>query len=204
MTAGWKARSPSCITGEALARRLDAENQDNETRNKNLTDAVKDWLPAGATLELTNQTDWVASETPLRAEFKVHTKFVGASTGRRLLMSESLLSNLVAVNFEHPLRIYPIYFAYPWEFADEINVTVAPELQVESIPPAVHMTTAYGQYDLSCQQSSGALHFHRHMTLAGFYYGVPYYTDLRAYFDQARSTDGQQVILDIGETHASQ
>jgi len=187
---------------EALWRRRNAENQDDETRNKNLTDTVKEWLPAGATLDLTNQPDWAGSETPLRAEFKVRTKFVGASTGRRLLMSESLLSNLVAVRFDHPLRTYPIYFDYPMEFTDDINLTLALVLQPEAIPPAVHMAApGYGQYDLTCEQAPGGLHFHRRMSLTGFYYDVPYYTDLRAYFDHARSTDGQQVIIDVRGTH---
>ncbi len=187
---------------EALWRRDDAENQDDETRTKNLTDTVKSWLPAGATLDLTNQPDWAGSETPLRAEFKVRTKFVGASTGRRLLISESLLSNLVAVRFDHPARTYPIYFDYPIEFTDDISLTLALVLQPESIPPAVHLAApGYGQYDLACEQAPGALHFHRHMSLTGFYYDVPYYTDLRAYFDHARSTDGQQVIVDVRGTH---
>ena len=187
---------------EALWRRNNAENQDDETRNKNLTDTVKSWLPAGATLDLTNQPDWTGSETPLRAEFKVRSKFVGASTGRRLLMSESLLSNLVAVRFDHPVRTYPIYFDYPMEFTDDINLTLALVLQPESIPPAVHLAApGYGQYDLTCEQAPGALHFHRHMSLTGFYYDVPYYTDLRAYFDHARSTDGQQIIINARGTH---
>jgi hypothetical protein len=187
---------------EALWRRNNAENQDDETRTKNLTDTVKSWLPAGATLDLTNQPDWAGSETPLHAEFKVRTKFVGASTGRRLLMSESLLSNLVAVRFDHPVRTYPIYFDYPMEFTDDINLTLAIVLQPESIPPAVHLAApGYGQYDLTCEQAPGALHFHRQMSLTGFYYDVPYYTDLRAYFDHARSTDGQQVIIDVRGTH---
>ena len=166
---------------EALWRRNNAENQDDESRNKSLTDTVKGWLPAGATIDLTNQPDWAGSETPLRAEFKVRTKFVGASTGRRLLMSESLLANLIAVHFEHPLRTYPVYFDYPLEFTDDISVALALVLQPESIPPAVHLALpGLGQYDLSCEQVPGALNFHRHMTLAGFYYDTRYYTNLRS------------------------
>ncbi len=189
---------------EALSRRQEAGNNDDVTRKKDLTDAVTKWLPAGATLELTNQPDWAGSETPLRAEFKVRTRPVGSTAGHRLLMSESLLDNPVAVRFEHPSRTNPVYFDYPMEFTDDINLSLALVLKASEIPAPIHKVTSYGEYDLSCEQVPGALHFHRRMTLAGFYYDASYYTDLRAYFDQARSNDGQQIILETGGTHASQ
>jgi hypothetical protein len=181
---------------EALTRRVEAGNKDGATRNKDLTDALTKWLPPGTKLELTNQPDWDGSETPLRAEFKVRMGPLRWTKDHWLLISESILSNPVAASFAHYPRTDPVYFAYPMEVTDDIDLTLALVPQASKISPPIHNVTKYGEYALSCEQVPGGLHFHRRMTLAGFYYDPSNYADLRAYFEQAISGDGQQIIVE--------
>jgi hypothetical protein len=180
----------------AYGRRDSAENEDDATRNKKLTDEVTSWLPAGATLTLTNSPDWAGSEAPLRFEFDVKTHYVGTSTGRRVIMSETLLTDAWIPNFEHPARTYPVYFANPWELKDEVTLTLPLQMKMEDSAAPVDLTTPFGIYHLSCEKQPAALHFVRQISESGIYYDVQYYTDIRSFFEKVRSDDTQQVVLE--------
>jgi hypothetical protein len=189
---------------DAMRLRQDADDQDDADRKKTLIDKVTTWLPAGATITLTNQPDWAGSDLPLRAEFDVRTKTVGATTGHFVLMSEDLFSDADLPRFDHPQRTYPIYFDYPWVFRDDIMLTLPVALEVGNLPAPVDNATPFGHYELSCTKQPGALHFERIITLPAFFYSVQYYGPLRAFFDEARHADQQQVMLQVAGTQGTQ
>ena len=188
---------------EALDRRQIADLQDDVVRRKTLTDEVTSWLSAGATATLTNQPDWAGSDSPLRAEFDVRMKPVGANSGHLMLLSETFFATPVP-EFDHPLRTYPIYFDYPWEYHDDVTLTLPLLLQAGDLPAPVDRTTPFGIDKLSCENQGGALHFQRTITLAGIYYDVQYYGALREFLDEARHADQQQVILHAASTQGAQ
>jgi len=178
----------------AMDRRQNADLQDDVVRRKTLTDEVTSWLSIGATAKLTNQPDWDGSDAPLRAEFDVRMKPVGTTSGHLMLMSEDFFGTPLP-EFDHPLRTYPIYFDYPWEYHDDVILTLPLLLQAGDLPAAVSQNTPFGIYQLSCANQPGALHFQRTVTLAGIYYDVQYYGPLRDYLDEVRHGDQQQVML---------
>ena len=188
---------------EALDRRQIADLQDDVVRRKTLTDEVTSWLSAGATATLTNQPDWAGSDSPLRAEFDVRMKPVGANSGHLMLLSETFFATPVP-EFDHPLRTYPIYFDYPWEYHDDVTLTLPLLLQAGDLPAPVDRTTPFGIDKLSCENQGGALHFQRTITLAGIYYDVQYYGALREFLDEARHADQQQVVLHAASTQGAQ
>jgi hypothetical protein len=192
------------IGQEALLRRLTADSQDDADRKKDLTDKVSAWLPAGATLTLTNEPDWKGSDDPLRAEFDVRMRPMGASSGHMALLSESFFSDADLPQFQHPERTYALYFAYPWEVHDDVTLTLPLTLQAGDLPTPINRPSGFGVYQLSCTKQPGALHFQRSVTLHGFYYDMQYYGQIRNYFDEARNADKQQVILRFSGTPAAQ
>jgi hypothetical protein len=181
---------------EALSRRQDADDEDESTRKKQLTDEITSWLPPGATLSLTNQPDWEGADAPLRAEFDVRLRLPGASTGRRLLLSASPMANLTGGRFEHPSRNHPVYFDYPSETVDDITIQLPLLLQVAAVPAPVQQKNVFAQYEIACEKADGGLHCRRHAALAGFYFPVPSYTALRAFFENVKTGDEQQIILE--------
>jgi hypothetical protein len=179
---------------EAMDRRQNADTQDDVVRRKTLTDEVTSWLSQGATVTLTNQPDWAGSDSPLRAEFDVRMRPVGTNSGHLMLLSENFFATALP-EFDHPLRTYPIYFDHPWEYHDDVTLTLPLLLQAGDLPAAVDRTTPFGTYQLSCVSESGALHFQRVITLNGIYYDIQYYAPIRDFFDEARHADQQQVML---------
>ncbi|MGB6200210.1 MAG: DUF3857 domain-containing protein [Candidatus Acidiferrales bacterium] len=187
----------------AMDRRQAADLQDDVDRAKTLTDEVTSWLAVGATAKLTNQPDWAGSDTPLRAEFDVRMRAVGANAGHLVLISENFFSEALP-QFDHPLRTYPIYFDHPWEYHDDVTLTLPLLLQAGDLPAPVDKSSPFGVYKLSCVNQSGALHFQRVTTLNGIYYDVQYYESLRAFFDEARHADQQQVMLHVAGAQGAQ
>jgi hypothetical protein len=188
---------------EAMDRRQVADLQDDVVRRKTLTDEVTSWLPAGATVKLTNQPDWAGSDSSLRAEFDVRMKPVGTNSGHLVLMSEDFFATPLP-EFDHPLRTYPIYFDYPWEYHDDVTLALPLLLQPGDLPAPVNHATPFGNYELSCANQSGALHFQRTVTLAGIYYDVQYYGPLREYLDEVQNADQQQVMLHVAGAQGAQ
>ena len=196
--AGWLAGKfiVSFSGQEALKRRIDNENVDDATRNKKQTDEVISWFPPGATLTLTNSPDWAGSEAPLRFEFDVKTHYAGTSTGHRVIMSETLLTDSWVPHFDHPDRKYPVYFDYPWTVKDDVTVTLALQLKVEGSSAPVDVNAPFAGYHLSCEKQPAALHFVREMNQDGIYYPLEHYSDIRRFFQMVRTSDAQQIILD--------
>jgi len=182
---------------EALFRRLDADENDDAERKQSLIDEVKAWMPAGATVELTNSPDWSGPDTPLVAEFNIKTRVWGTQTGRRLLAAQSFFANPIARQFDHPSRTYPVYFDYPYTTSDDITMRLPLELRVTSVPTPQDRNNALGFYRISSESQGVSLHFARKMGVSGILYPVQSYAAIRNFFNQVKVGDEQQVVLEI-------
>jgi hypothetical protein len=185
---------------QAMGLRQNADNQDGADRKKAVTDEVAAWLPANATLTLTNQPDWAGSDSPLRAEFDVRMKPVGAMAGHVVLISENCFADYDLPRFDHAVRTYPIDFDYPWEMRDNVSLALPAGLEAGELPAPVDRSTQFGTYHLSCDKQPGGLNFQRAVTLSAASFGLEYYGQLRAYFAAARIADQQQVMLRVAAT----
>ena len=180
---------------EALRRRLNARHDDDTERRKDLVDEAKDWLPAGATVELLNTPDWTTADQPLRAEFRVRIEGLGTSTGRRLLLPVTVLAGSKQRRFEHSTRTHPVYFNYPFRTQDDVTLELPAVLQVSSLPAAQKNQADFGLYQNSCQKSASALRCQRVLVIEGIFFQVQYYPRLRGFFETVRSGDEEQVVL---------
>jgi hypothetical protein len=180
---------------EAMSRRIDADENDETERTKTLVDEVKSWMDAGATVELTNSPEWNGSDTPLVAEFTVRTRVRGTQAGRRLLLSQSFFYHQVGRQFDHPARTYPVYFDYPYSSTDDVTVQLPLLLRVTSVPTTETRTNGLGFYQISSENQGASLHFVRKMGVSGILYPVQSYCAIRTFFNQVKSGDEQQIVL---------
>jgi hypothetical protein len=181
---------------EAMLRRLDTDEDDNAGRKKSLLDEAKSWVPAGATVELTNSPDWTGPEVPLVAEFNLKMHAWGTSTGRRVLLSERVFTSPISRQFDHTSRIYPVYFNYAYTGVDDVTLQLPLVLRVGSLPPPQDRRTDMGFYQVSCEKQEASIHLTRKMGLTGILYPVQVYAELRNFFNQVKAGDEQQVVLE--------
>jgi Domain of Unknown Function with PDB structure (DUF3857)/Transglutaminase-like superfamily len=188
---------------EASSRRIEERNEDDTERKKFLEEQVKEYIPAGIEVELTNKPEWNASETPLVAEFDLKVPGWVASAGRRALFPVGLFGASEKHLFEHSNRVWPVYFRYPYKMIDDLTIELPAGWQVGAIPKELDQNAKAAEYSLKVENKEGLLHIRRELRSDLMMVPKETYPVLRSFFQLVKSQDDQQVVLQPGGTSAS-
>jgi hypothetical protein len=188
---------------EAMYHRLEQRHADEVARKKFLEDRVTSQIGMAAEAELTNKPDWISSETPLVAEFNLKIPGWASNAGKRLMIPAAIFTAGEKGIFEHANRVHPIYFEFPHEKADDVTIELPPGWQVGSVPPPQNRDAKAVAYDLKVEQSAGTLRLTRKLTIDILLVEQKSYPALRNFFQAVRTGDGEQIVLQPGEIHAS-
>jgi len=188
---------------EAILRRMEERNEDEAERKKFLEDQVKEYIPAASEVELANKPDWSNSATPLVAEFSVKVPGWASGAGRRALVPVGLFSATEKHLFDHTNRVHPVYFDFPFEKVDEVNVELPPGWQATSLPAAQDQNGRVITYSLKVESGKGTLHLTRKLTVDILLLDTKYYNALRNFFQVVRTGDEEQIVLQPAAATAS-
>jgi len=203
-TGDLEGRLTLTFTGmEAIHQRTEQRNQDDVERKKYLEDHVKESIPAGAEVELTNLPDWDNAAVPLVAQFDLKVPSWASVGGRTVLIPVGLFGGSEMHLFEHASRVHPIYMKFPFQKIDDISIEVPPKWQVSSVPPAQDHSGRVVNYISKVENKSGKLHLTRTLDVSFLLMDPKYYTALRNVFQQLRSSDEQQIVLQTATATAS-
>ncbi len=203
-TGDLEGRVTVTYTGlEAMYHRLEQRHADEVARKKFLEERLTSQIEAASEVELTNKPDWTSSETPLVAEFNLRIPSWASNAGRRAVVPAAVFTAAEKGIFEHANRVHPIYFRYPHEKADDVTVELPPGWQVSSVPPAQDKDGHIVRYTLKVDPSQGSLRMTRKLTIDILLIDQKYYASLRSFFQGVRTGDGEQIVLQPGEIHAS-
>jgi hypothetical protein len=187
---------------EAIWRRVEERNEDEAERKRFLEDQIKESIPSGIEVELTNKPDWNSSTPSLVAEYDLKVPGWASAAGRRVLLPVGLFSNTEKHVFEHANRVHPIYFQFPFEKMDEVTINLPSSWQVSSLPAEQNRDGHVCLYTLKADSKNGALHLSRHIKIAFILLDTKYYGALRNFFQVTRTGDEQQVIVQPGYASA--
>lgn len=188
---------------EAMYHRIEERNADEVARKKFLEERVTSQIGAAAEAELTNKPEWTSSETPLVAEFNLKIPGWASNAGKRVVLPAAIFTAGEKGLFEHANRVHPIYFEYPHEKADDVTIELPPGWQVSSVPPLQDHNGKIIVYSLKVEQSPGTLRLTRKLTIDIVLLEQKYYAALRNFFQNVRTSDGVQIVVQPGEIHAS-
>ena len=188
---------------EAANRRTEERLTDDAERKKYVEDEVKGSIPAACDVELTNSPDWKSSNPALVAEFKIKIPGWVAAAGHRALMPVGLFSAPEKHLFDHADRVHPVYFEFPFERIDEINVNLPLGWQIATLPTPQKLDAKALIYDLKAQNDKGTLHLNRVLNVDLLLLPKENYGNLRKIFQFVRSSDEEQVMLQPGAATAS-
>jgi hypothetical protein len=188
---------------EALNRREEERNADEVARKKSLERHVTSLVGVPAEAELTNQPDWIDSETPLVAAFNLKVPGWASNAGKRVVIPAVLFDAADKGLFEREHRVHPIYFEYPHGRLEDVTIELPPGWQVSSVPPPQDQNKKVMSYSLKVEQGPGTVRLTRTLTVDFLLVEQKYYTALRNFFQAVRTGDGQQIVLQPGESHAS-
>jgi hypothetical protein len=189
---------------EAIQQRTERRNQDEVERKKYLEDHVQEDIPAGAEVELSNHPAWDNPSMPLVAEFNLKVTGWASAAGRHVLFPVGLFGGGEKNLFEHANRVHPIYMEYPFQEQDDLVIEVPAGWQVGSLPEA--KTQNGGSvltYTTKTVNETGRLHLTRTLDVSFLLLDAKQYPALRSFFQQIRTGDEQQIVLQTGNATAS-
>jgi hypothetical protein len=150
---------------EALWRRVEERNEDDGSRKKFLEDQIKEYIPVGIEVELTNKPEWNSSAMALVAEYDLKVPGWATSAGRRVLVPSALFGNTEKHLFEHADRTHPIYFSFPFQKTDDLTIELPLAWRVNSVPKPVNQDGHIIAYNLKVDEEKGILHVQRRMDM---------------------------------------
>jgi Domain of Unknown Function with PDB structure (DUF3857) len=182
---------------EAYRRRLWERNQDDAGRKKNMEELLQEWLEAKGEIELEKVNDWKASSVPLIVDYKLTIPGYANQAGRRVLLPSTLFAGAYKNRFPGHKRVHPIYLEYTYDYADEVNISLPPNFQVESLPKPVAAQNGVADVAVNCANDNGTLHLTRDFKLKGLFLDQKYYDAMREYFQAVQSGANEQAVLKI-------
>jgi uncharacterized protein DUF3857 len=188
---------------EAIERRMEQRHQDDAARKKSLEEQAKEYIPVASEVELTNKPDWKSSSAPLVAEYNVKIPGWAAGAGRRALFPVGVFTATEKRVFDHAERVHPIYFEFPFEKVDDINVTLPEGWQVGSLPEAQDVSSSAVGYVTKAEKGKNSIHVTRSFRISFFMLESKYYPTLRDFFQTVRQNDEKQIVLQPGATNAA-
>lgn len=180
---------------EALWMRIEERNEDETDRKKLLEEMVKEYVPVGIEVELTNKPDWTSSSSSMVAEYTLKVPGWVTGAGKRALLPVGLFSATEKQLFEHTGRTYPVYFHFPYQKSDEVSIELPLGWKTETVPAPQNQDAKAAVYVLKAADKSGTIHISR--TLRSDLIMIPKdkYSALRGFFEVVRTGDEEQIVL---------
>jgi hypothetical protein len=97
--------------------------------------------------------------------------------------------------FEHTTRVHPLYFHYMFEKSDDVHIELPLGWQVGSLPQPVNNDAKAIVYTNKVENDKGTLHLERHLKSSILSLEQKYYGVLRNFYQNVRSADEQQIVL---------
>jgi hypothetical protein len=176
-------------------QRRDEREEDEAGRRNNFEAKIKAWLPPDSTFDVTAISNWEDITVPVRVEGTVKIPALATFAGHRVLMPLSLFEAPQVRSFQPAKRVNDVYFHYPYEEVDEINLRVPPGYRIEILPPERRVSPGVLFYEISARQDGGVVHVKRHLIVEGVMIPVKYYASLRTFFTSVKANDEEQIVL---------
>jgi len=180
---------------EAVHDREHARNEDDLARKTLLDDQVKHQIPATAAVELKKQPDWSDPEAPFISEYKVDIAGWASNAGKRMLIPAGVFTGIERHLFEHANRVHDVYIDYPYEKDDDVTIELPQGWEIGNVPAPVEKTERVVGYSLNVENNKTTLRLTRKLTWNFLLLDVKYYPALRNFFQDVRTGDEQQIVL---------
>jgi len=183
------------IGQEAMWRRNAERHEDAAEKRRFLETDVRSSIPVGVDVSLVREPDWDNAQSDLEAEFDLQIPGWAVGAGSRQLLPASLFIDDQPRAFEHATRVHPVYFHFPFEEDDEVEIILPPGLRVNSLPKARGDDRKYLMYKCVTEISGQSLHLTRHLEVNLTYVRTNSYDSLRDFFQIVKAGDEDQIIL---------
>jgi Domain of Unknown Function with PDB structure (DUF3857)/Transglutaminase-like superfamily len=188
---------------EALSRRVEMRNQDEAERKRYLEDQLREYVPSGIEVDLTNKPEWSSSTATLVAVYDLKVPGWASGAGHRALLPVGLFGASEKQLFEHASRVHPVYIHYPFEKDDDVTIELPLDWKVSSVPKELNADSKAVAYILKVQDDKGTLHVTRVLRCNLISVEQKLYPALRAFYQTVRTGDEEQIVMQPAAAAAS-
>ena len=186
--------APALIWRQALLR------GDLTDETKDLEDVLKKRMPAGMSVKLKTLISTTEFDKPLIAQFEVSGP-VATATQKRILFPAHLFQAGTQPTFTSATRENAIYFDYPFEEVDDVQITIPAGFSVESMPkPGKESMQKAGLYIVNSLSKEKTIAIGRQFALAEYLFPLKGYAELRTFYGKVDSGDREQIVLKMDTT----
>jgi Domain of Unknown Function with PDB structure (DUF3857)/Transglutaminase-like superfamily len=181
---------------EALRWRQIALRTDEQEAEKGFENELRQGIAGGLQVKVNHFLGLTDPGSALMAVIDVSGN-VGTATGKRVFVPGALLEANTSPIFATEKRESPVDLRYPYAVQDQITVTLAPGLKVQSLPPAADIPLAqFAEARLKFSMAGSTYSVDRVVVLGQPLFKVQEYAQLREFFQKANAQDQQQVVLE--------
>jgi len=188
---------------ESSRRRAEERFADDAARKRQLEDDVKEWVATASEIELTSSPDWKDSSASMEAVFSLKIPGWASAAGRRSLLPAGVFCAAEKHLFEHAERVHPIYFQFPAQREDDISIELPTGWQIVSVPAPQKKDRGLAVYTSEAKSERGTLRLRRTLSLDILLLNAEIYPKLRSFFQEVRTLDEQQILLQPSATSAN-
>ncbi len=180
---------------EALERRLDALNEDEAGRHKQVEQEISNWIPAGGRLDITSITGWEGFDEPLRVKCRIHVPRFAQLTSSRLLFPMAVFHTTRRTALRYSRREQPVYFGHSYRTVDRIAIVAPAGYQIEGVPADFEEQTAFASFRSTYTRKGQSVDLERQSDFNAYFFPLPLYGQLVRYMEQLRLSDLRHVVL---------
>ena len=144
---------------------------------------------------MTNKPDWSSSSPTMVAEYKLTVQGWASGAGHRTVLGATLFGNEEKHTFEHANRVHPIYFRYPYEETDDVNIDLPLGWKVQSAPADLVKDAKVISYSRKAESKNSTIHVQRDFKVDIIQLDPKYYPALRSFYELVRTGDDEQIVL---------
>lgn len=183
---------------DALTRRLELYEEDEQGRHRALEAEVKKWMPEGAKIDVTGSRGWSDPKEKLQVDCTFSVPQFASAVGRRLLAPLSVFG-MRANPFKSQGRMHSIYFPYSYRTEDQISLRMPEGFRLEGLPKAHSQEFNDSRFSSAATKVADGVEFRRTFELNGFIFDRETYGAMRQFFDAVFAADSEQMVLQQGE-----
>jgi hypothetical protein len=105
--------------------------------------------------------------------------------------------------FEHSNRVNAIYLQYPYQKVDDVTIALPSGWKIETLPPDADVDAKAAEYTLKVTQKDSRVQVAREIRMDILMLSKDFYPALRSFYQQVKSNDEKQVVLQPGAAAAS-
>jgi hypothetical protein len=158
---------------------------------------IERWIARGATGVLVSKIEPVDERNEGRFSLGVELKapaYGQLMQGRLLVFRPAIVSRRESLSLTEPARKHPVVLT-PNAYAETTKIKLPAGFEVDEMPDAVKLETAFGNYSTSYVVQDGHLLFTRKLVVRAATIPVADYSKVRSFFERIRAAEGSPVVL---------